>query len=593
MPVASALSVVVLLLWITGRDYPIVGDDFRYFIPRLIDTDLHLRVNGLAVQWYTPSFGTGLPAFPNPQHLQYSLPQALTLLVDPWTALLVTTAVVSLAGFAAFYAFLRAELALSVVPSTLGAMFFIGNGFYIEHLVVGHVGFQLYPVGAVLLACLLGRGTPVVVAAAIVAVTSAAVMYHAGPYLAILLALSLAATTPVVYLLKQEALGFRRAVIVAAFGSAWAAAIVAPKIFAIAALMRQFPREISDVFDVSGLSALAGVMMQLLGVMTFAPPMVLAGLDLTLFATALTRLTGASPRVGIWELDVALSPVLIALLGVAVLRPSRFGMFASRWRRERWIAFTVLCVIVWVLLEATLGRGLLYPLIKQLPILRSLHVNHRVPAAAVMPLAIVGAWIAERLADGRRGHRVLMAAVVVAACAPAAYLLVPPQLQVRQFDLTQSLADYQRVRAGERFPVQVIADVPDAVTFSNNASSYRPYEGIFGYALETFAPSARPGPTSSTVDSAFNMTHPASLVFPTINQLRPFDRIPAKDAANFDRFVTRKQPQWELPRSQPWLNVLAVTALFTALSTVLVGLAIRLRRPLRTKTLGQSGAPTA
>ena len=73
-----------------ARDYPMIGHDFRYFIPRLLDTLLHVRINGWSIQWYTPTFGAGLPAYPNPQHLQYSIVQLMTLIVDPWIAVLAT-----------------------------------------------------------------------------------------------------------------------------------------------------------------------------------------------------------------------------------------------------------------------------------------------------------------------------------------------------------------------------------------------------------------------------------------------------------------------------------------------------------------------
>jgi hypothetical protein len=67
--------VTLLIILIMNKDYPFVGPDYRYFIPRLIDTNLHMRINGPGIQWYTPSFGGGLPAFANPQNIEYSIVQ--------------------------------------------------------------------------------------------------------------------------------------------------------------------------------------------------------------------------------------------------------------------------------------------------------------------------------------------------------------------------------------------------------------------------------------------------------------------------------------------------------------------------------------
>ncbi len=41
--------------WLCPGDLPLVGHDYRYFIPRMLDTELHFRINGLQMQWYSTS----------------------------------------------------------------------------------------------------------------------------------------------------------------------------------------------------------------------------------------------------------------------------------------------------------------------------------------------------------------------------------------------------------------------------------------------------------------------------------------------------------------------------------------------------------
>src|ERR1041385_3517153 len=96
---AVLLTIIVLII---GKYYPKVGHDYGFFIPRMLDTHLHHKVNGLGIQWYTANFGAGTPAYPNPQYVQYSLPQFLMFVVNPWTALmlsLITYAVIGFMGF--------------------------------------------------------------------------------------------------------------------------------------------------------------------------------------------------------------------------------------------------------------------------------------------------------------------------------------------------------------------------------------------------------------------------------------------------------------------------------------------------------------
>lgn len=76
-----SLNILIIILFIvlyTGAAYPLVGSDYRLFGPRLLDTLLHYKVNGFSIEWYTPSFGGGLPAYPNPLQMQFSLQQLFT-----------------------------------------------------------------------------------------------------------------------------------------------------------------------------------------------------------------------------------------------------------------------------------------------------------------------------------------------------------------------------------------------------------------------------------------------------------------------------------------------------------------------------------
>ena len=76
----NILIIAYFLIRYTGATYPLVGSDYRLFIPRLIDSLLHYKVNGFSVQWYTPSFGGGLPAYPNPLQMQFSISTTIYLL---------------------------------------------------------------------------------------------------------------------------------------------------------------------------------------------------------------------------------------------------------------------------------------------------------------------------------------------------------------------------------------------------------------------------------------------------------------------------------------------------------------------------------
>ena len=88
LPLGTILGIQT---WLLNLHYPFVGTDMEYYLARLIDSYLHLKINGIfAVQWWTPTFGGGIPAFPNPLHLQFCTTPYLMFYFSPWIATQIT-----------------------------------------------------------------------------------------------------------------------------------------------------------------------------------------------------------------------------------------------------------------------------------------------------------------------------------------------------------------------------------------------------------------------------------------------------------------------------------------------------------------------
>ena len=557
LPLASGTVLTIIILAMMGRDYPLIGHDFRYFMPRLVDTALHVKQNGWVTQWYSPTFGGGLPAFPNPHHLQYTLVQALTVVFNPWWAILISTAMVTLAGFAACVALCRRHLQLCTFSSTLCAIFFCGNGFYLERMMVGHLNYQLFPLTSCLLLLLLNRSRGVVINAAALGLLVAAIVYNAGYQLIIMIAVSLCLTIAILEVTDWLRLPLRRVLVTVTIGIGWSLAICAVKVHAVLSLMQQFPREITDVYNVSVSQALVGFVAQFSTVMVLTPLFWLARLNVAEVPAGLVHLLFGRQQFGVWEVDMSLSPVLLLCLFFGAVQ------LASRWRglhgigRRRQVALGVTVVLVWIAVDMTLARGFWHWLLQPLPILRSLHVNVRYAAVFLFPLAIVGAKCFDGWELRKRYPKVAGAAFVLALLSPTCYYLLPGYLQRISFDLTTSLVADARVRAGERLDVTSIENVSDAAAVANNVSSLLPYEPLFGYYLEDWTADVTVGPINEVVGGKFNMTNPSSLVFPYFVNLRPFDRIAESDRRNLEAFASRRVPDWPLPPVTEWLIVLA------------------------------------
>lgn len=558
-----------LLLYV-NTTYPWVGHDYRYFLPRLVDTYIHYQQNGLSIQWFTPSFGGGLPAFPNPQHFQFSLDQSLTFLVNPWLATMITVSIFTLIGYASVFRLLRDVIELGWMASSLGALFFISNGMLIQHSVIGSA-YEGFPLIGVLFLVLLSRKIPLPVAGMAAGVVMAVWVNSAGFYLFVIFALAGLIGFPLFALLFPS-----RFDLTLMMKKIFASGVIflllsAGKLYAVLSYLQHFPRVILDDYY-SGLSeALVGLVMQLVGVPLFTLPLRLLRGDAGAVGQMMTALVGGQ-GFGLWEMDISISPVLMYILFFQfrkLFNISRVKTFFQRRKtvltREQWYASLALVFGVWIAFEFTSARGVLYALIRELPVLSSLHNNVRYAGAFILPLALLGAYFYDRefsrVADKQR-MKVFSFFFAATLLWLGVYFFIPAQLQSRNFDVSQTLADYRRARAGEQFYVSEVQEVTDNMVFASQASSLHPYEPIFGYALEDFATKLEPGSIYDEENGTYNLTDPRSLVYDS-DEL--FARFSTDEKAMMEQFAHYQQPDWEIPQVQHILNTMSGVSVLVVL----------------------------
>lgn len=553
------LAVIVLLL---DRHYPLVGSDFNYFIPRLLDSYLHYKVEGPSIQWYTPSFGAGLPAFPNPQHLQFSVPQILTLLVDPWRALKLSIGIYVLVGYASFYYCLRRVFRLHPMTCALGGVALVANGFYIQHTIIGHVGYLQYPlIGSVLLLMLYPAISPMV-AGTLLGIVCSLLLHQAGFYLVVIFTLSIAIVSPMLSLLTGIGLPWRRTRSVLTIGSAVTLLLSASKMYAVFSFLNYFPRLIRDDYHKQAIDGFRGLVEQLLGQMTLGPFFFITRGSVEAVGPALRSATGAS--YALWELDVSLSPALLcmALMGAGHL----FALFKDLQRRP--ITAAILLAAIWLTVSMSTAHGLPFEMVSNLPGMRSLHANVRFAAAFILPAVVLAAFMFDRvIATCSEMVRLVLSLCVtvlfigsmVAYFAPESITPPPEFVAYRAFDIQTSLQTWKAIRDGERFVITTAANVTDADSFKFHATSIRPYEPIFG-GDEALKTEINAGPILSRSDGRFNMTNPTGYVFPQANNTRAFERIAVTEEQQMNDFVSRRQPDWKLSRLQILMNWVSFAA---------------------------------
>ena len=576
-PLLYLLVISTITIFMVSRDIPRVGHDYGYHIPRMLDAYLHQEINGFEIQWFTPSFGGGLPSYPNPQDIQYSLPQLLMFILNPWVSLMLSLFIYSSIGFISFYFLLKNECRLSKNASLLGAIFILANGFYVEHAIVGHVGFQQFPLLGVIFYLMFSKKIKPIPSGIFLGATIALIVHQSGFYVIVIFLLSLLIMIPLMSLLVPQVVHGRRWILACLTGTLVAFLLSASKLSAVYSFMRFFPRQVSDVYGKTYFQGILGIVLQMAGGMVLIPYYLLTGKELSEISVLFHRATGAN--YGIWETDISISPAIFLLLFLGIISvfrslPKMKGLKSSQGKIAP-LAF--LLFGIWLAADFTLSQGWLYQFINSLPIIRSLHVNVRFASAFIFPLSFLGAYIFDTYSriDRRITRRAFILINFFALSFLPFYLFLPPQEHHRSFNLNSSMWTYAQIKQGERFPIQEIVNVVDSNVFKKNASNFQKLrEPLFGYGLEYFNPRLQIGPVFEVNNGCYNMTNPVSYVFPEDNNLQQFDCFLVDQKENLELFINRKQPVFNLPARQKIADIFNLIALAALISYIMFKMVI-------------------
>ena len=572
----QAIFVGAFFVLFLGSTFPLVGADYRYFIPRLIDSELFYQINGLGIQWYTPSFGGGLPSYPNPQQIQFSIPQLLTTVLNPWSASLISIAVFLVLGTIGFYILGTRVMGLDTVSSLIGALFFTFNGYSLQHMGIGHLTFMGFPLLPFVLIGLLSRQKPLL-NGLLLGWVFAVLLYGGGFYSIVYFVFSVLLILPLLFFFFPGRFQLPAILRNAVSGAILTLALSASKLFAVLAFLQNFPRHIEDVYKNSLSQSLLAIPLQLLGSMSLSPLGTALGQNHKFAWDLLMTYTGS--ELSLWELDMALSPALFLVLALGLcllVLPAMRGAMSHL--TKQWGSAVLFLLAFALTVQFIIAKGPVYAWLSKLPILSSLHVNPRYTATLILPLALVASIILQGVFNkfkfglAAKVFTWLFILAITAAFGSVYFTLPMDTLQRRQFDVSGSMDIWKNVQLGETYPVLSIQDdLRDARVFDQHASTLTPYEVLFGYGMGNFKPALHVGSVYDVVDGKFNINDPSGFVYGAANHSQPFDRINVADRDKLEDFIQRKQPAWNLPVWQliaNWLSLGAVV--FSILYLLLV-----------------------
>lgn len=580
--VVNILAIGAFILWYCSRSYPMIGHDNRLFMPYMIDSYLHQKINGLTIQWYTPSFAGGRPVYPNPQDLQFSLPQFLIGIVNPWIANLSSIMIYVIIGFIATYYFLKKLLGLHSLASILGAIFFTANGFYFNHMAAGHVTFQAFPLFAVIMIIITHPRLPGWLGGLLLSLVLTILVYSGIHDISFFILTGLICL-PTLYLIKPSLLNGKRLLVIALWGGILTFLLCGSKIWAAYSFMRFFPRLAQDQYSTNWLTGPVGMIFQLIGTMTMAPVYALIERNTSSFVLDLIQKTGSPYR--FWELDMSLSPALLLLMGgEAIAFLFRRPKIKTPIVKKHLAAEICLIIAVWLVIEFTLAKGLIYSRIQDFPILESLRVNVRYTCAFIFPLAMVGAVIFNKwIMNWKSQTKIWMFFILLNSIAIASllsYRWILPKYQELSCDVRPILATYEQIRyEGETFPIEnVIPDANPWDVFQENATSLIDPYNTFLKSLSGYREALHEGSVYDVNDGYYNIINPTGYVFPEVNNSMLFERISVAEEDKFLDFINRRQPKWKLPVIQQILDWSSLITLIVEFGVLGVYLAKKRKR---------------
>lgn len=560
---------------------PMYGPDYGLHFPNLLAGYFHVLANGpLSVPWFNPGECAGVPFLADLNVGFYSLPQALSMVVDPASAVRVTFVVFALTGAAGFHLLLRSRFGASPWAAATGAVLFLFNGFYLARMEVGHLTFHPFMLApwiawAALLPASAGarwtarRGVLAVgLVGAIFAYQFQAGMQH------IIIPVVLAAV--VIVLVDGHRRGHAwQPWVILGLGAVLALGLSAQRLAAAVAFLTEFPR---TLYPLPGLASLTEVL-TIAGLSLFwHPPTDLAVSELQ------------NSRWGLmwheWAYGVGPAALVLLVAGAAVVLV-RLATGRSRWRPLGGPALTAAIVAV---LAIPIALNLYTPgwnaVLKGLPVLGESVTLFRWFVLYIPLIAFGAALAVDRLAPARPWAGGLF---VVVAVATLGWNARQPDRAPLKYDGAPIERAWHAAASGVPPITELKAEMNTAAVTSfadrNNAmvegaSEIECYQPIFGYQLEDLPlGDLHVGPIVAPAGAGtLNFRNPACYLFPRQNGCAANGQFRSDQRAALLRFAAYRS----FPFARPPLQVVAGWAnLATLAATLLAGIVALLWRPRR------------
>ncbi len=548
----------------------LLGSDYAYFFPYLLNGLYWFNTNGyFEIPWFTPAFCGGIPFYPNPQNLYFSIPQVLSIWNGPVQGVYFSVIIFSTIGVVAKTFLLRRVFQLSIPAILVGIVLFLFNGFFISRMLVGHLTYHIFPLVPLLAYGLIynadegGRSRQHEIMWIGINALIFVYMIYAGaanfmvPVIYMLVMLWLLAV-----IFRQSNCKFLVRLILAGL---LGMIISSSKLYSSVVFMGLFKR---DFYPLPGFDGLFSSIENIFKMLFFTDGQIVVD-SIRNFPYVL----------GEYEVNFQLTPIsLLLITTMCILMSYRF--FVKREKLAVTLPVKKAAVILIVMLLVPILINTYYPgwsqFLKGLPYIKNSSSLIRWIAIYVPVLCVISAYAVDYIF---RSQKYRIAASMI--CIVLIVLTITSQDWGRYFKHSYNPVNILSAWDADIPPVMSIGSMPGSdkieIYLERNdlmvrgESQFACYEPVFGYGLEDFPyGNLHLGNVFDELDGTFNINNPACLLYPEENQCMPGDKLTHDEYGIAKSFISYEKIEFEAPVIQKFLQVLSLyTLVLTILAVIL------------------------
>jgi hypothetical protein len=224
----------------------------------------------------------------------------------------------------------------------------------------------------------------------------------------------------------------------------------------------------------------------------------------------------------------------------------------------------------WISAEISIGKGIFWSVIKDLPIIKSTHVNVRYCGSIILFLTILTSFchfhLAKKASEKRRSA-FFYSAISISILSMLSYsLMIEYKKAFTVYDHSFDKEIWSEIQDGNTMvPITKIVktDQNDHLShFQRNATLHMPHDPLYGYHGHYFLPATEPGRTTRIDSKGFFNFHDPMSFYIQSGKEKKRKLIHSSDDTNFNLFINRKQPNWDLPMLQKVGNQITLISMF-------------------------------